>query len=269
MKWAGRLFEWKMGRPAAGLGRATACTRRDLEPAGRRQYLRAVKVLQQHWRANFLTGLAVVLPAVISLAIFRWLFGTVSNITDSLLFFLPRAWTHEREGEGTMMWYWSLAALVLAFLLITAIGRAARNYFGKQLIKGLDTLLSRVPLLNKIYSTVKQVNDAFTTSSRSAFKQVVLVEYPRKGIYSIGFLTADDMPEPRVVAGRPLCGIFIPTTPNPTSGFLIVVPADEVIRLRMSVADGIKYVISLGSIVPEHQASAARERGSLEPSHAA
>jgi uncharacterized membrane protein len=226
-----------------------------------------VKLLEQHWRANFLTGLAVVLPAVISIAIFQWLFGTVSNITDSLLFFLPRVWTHDRGGEGTMLWYWSLAALALAFLLITAIGRAARNYVGKQIIRGLDVLLSRVPLLNKIYSTVKQVNEAFTTSSKSSFKQVVMVEYPRKGLYSIGFLTADDVPEPRAVLGRQLCGVFIPTTPNPTSGFLIMVPEDEVIRLKMSVADGIKYVISLGSIIPEHQIPNARVSGLIEASH--
>ncbi len=209
----------------------------------------------------------MVLPAVISIAIFQWLFGTVSNITDSLLFFLPRVWTHDRGGEGTMLWYWSLAALALAFLLITAIGRAARNYVGKQIIRGLDVLLSRVPLLNKIYSTVKQVNEAFTTSSKSSFKQVVMVEYPRKGLYSIGFLTADDVPEPRAVLGRQLCGVFIPTTPNPTSGFLIMVPEDEVIRLKMSVADGIKYVISLGSIIPEHQIPNARVSGLIEASH--
>lgn len=223
--------------------------------------------LLHHWRANFLTGLALVLPAVVSLAIFRWLFGTVANITDSLLFFLPRIWTHERGGEGAMLWYWSLAALALAFLLITAVGRAARNYAGKQVIKGLDVLLSRVPLLNKIYSTVKQVNEAFTTSSKSSFKQVVLVQYPRQGIYSIGFLTAEDVPEPRTVVGRPLCGVFVPTTPNPTSGFLIMVPDEEVIRLTMSVADGIKYVISLGSIVPEHQVAYGRATGVIEASN--
>ncbi len=225
--------------------------------------------LLHHWRANFLAGLAVVLPAVISLAIFRWLFGTVANITDSLLFFLPRVWTHERGGEGMMLWYWSLAALAFAFLLITAVGRAARNYAGKQAIRGLDVLLSRVPLLNKIYSTVKQVNEAFTTSSRSSFKQVVLVEYPRKGIYSIGFLTAEDVPEPRAVVGRPLCGVFVPTTPNPTSGFLIMVPDEDVVRLKMSVADGIKYVISLGSIVPEHQVRHAHVAGAIEAPHVA
>lgn len=228
-----------------------------------------MKVLGEHWRANFLAGLAVVLPAVVSLAIFQWLFGTVSNITDSLLFFLPRRWTHDRGGEGAMLWYWSLAALALAFLLITAIGRAARNYVGKQVIKALDGLLSRVPLLNKIYSTVKQVNEAFTTSSRSSFKQVVLVEYPRKGLFSLGFLTADEVPEPGALVGRRLCGVFVPTTPNPTSGFLIMVPENEIVRLRMSVAEGIKYVISLGSIIPEHQLARVRESGLVEASHAA
>jgi uncharacterized membrane protein len=221
-----------------------------------------------HWqrgRADFLAGLAVVLPAIISILILRWLFVTTSTVTDTLLFFLPRTLTHAREGDGPVYWYWSLLALVLAIALIAAIGRAARNYAGRKLIEAIDRLVARVPLLNKIYGTIKQVNEAFSSTKKSSFKQVVLVEYPRPGVYSMGFLTSDTMPEPEARVGRPLDGVFIPTTPNPTSGFLIMVPDEQVIRLQISVADGIKYIISLGTLVPEHQAETARQSGVLPP----
>src|ERR1051325_4251814 len=97
------------------------------------------------WRANFYTGLAIVLPAVISIAIVKWLFGTVANVTDPLLFFLPKAWTH--QPNGPMYWWWSLFALVLAILLISLIGRMARNYIGRKLIGAADQILLRVPIL--------------------------------------------------------------------------------------------------------------------------
>lgn len=202
------------------------------------------------WRSNFFAGLAVVLPAVISIAVVLWLFGTVANITDALLFFLPRGWTHERGGEGPVFWYWSMLALLWTVLIVTFIGRFARNYFGRQLIEWVDGLLESVPLLNKIYGTVKQVNEAFGSGKKSSFKQVVLIEYPRKGVYSVGFITSEDLPEATAKTGQCLVGVFVPTTPNPTGGFLLAVPRSELVLLDMSVADGIKYVISLGAVVP-------------------
>ena len=212
-----------------------------------------MRSLMVRWRADFLTGFAVVLPAVISLAIARWLFGTISNVTDVLLFFVPRKLTHDRGGEGELYWYWSLAALVLAVLLVSLIGRGARYYVGRRLIRFIDGVLSRVPLLNKIYGTVKQVNESFSATKKSAFKQVVLLEYPRRGLYSVAFVTSDDHPEAAAKLGQPMVGVFVPTTPNPTSGFLLVVPEADVIPLHMSVSEGIKYVISLGSVMPEYR----------------
>src|ERR1041384_468456 len=90
------------------------------------------------WRANFFTGLAIVLPAVVSIAVVVWLFGTVSNITDTLLIFLPKGWTHKANGAGAMHWYWSVFALVLAVLLVGLVGSLARYYFGKKLIEWVD-----------------------------------------------------------------------------------------------------------------------------------
>lgn len=211
------------------------------------------------WRANFVAGLVVVLPAVISIAILKWLFGTVSRITDLLLFFVPRQITHAEDGRGDTYWYWSLLALVIGILLVIIVGRAARNYVGRKLIQYMDRALSQVPLLNKIYSVVKQINEAFSSTKKSSFKQVVLVEYPRRGIHSIGFITSDDVPEASSKLQQPMTGVFVPTTPNPTSGFLIMVPSSEVIRLDMSVSDGIKYIISLGAVVPEYASPTGRD----------
>lgn len=205
-----------------------------------------------HWKANFFTGLAVVLPALLSVAIVVWLFGTVSNFTDALLFFLPKRWTHERAGEGPMHWYWSLFALALAIGLITLVGRFARNYLGKKLIQLADEALLRVPLLNKIYGAIKQINEAFTSSKTTAFQQVVLVEFPRAGIYSVGFITGAQHGEVQCKTSEEVVGVFVPTTPNPTTGFIVLVPQKQVVKLDMSVADGIKYIMSLGSVAPDY-----------------
>jgi uncharacterized membrane protein len=207
--------------------------------------------LLARWRANFWAGLAIVLPGVISIALLAWLFSRIADITDTLLVFLPRRLTHQDNGVGPMYWYWSLFALVLAVFLIGLVGLLARNYVGKQLIKWLDTTLLRVPLLNKIYSATKQINDAFSSSNKDAFRTVVMVEFPRPGVYSLGFITSGQHPEVLARADEKLVCVFVPTTPNPTGGYLLLVPEEKVTKLNMSVGDGIKYIISLGSIVPE------------------
>lgn len=191
----------------------------------------------------------MLLPAIASVVVLVWFFSSVANITDTLLFFLPNKLTHLNEGLGPMYWYWRLAALVLAILLISLAGGFMRYYVGKKFIQLLDVALLRVPLLNKIYSTIKQVNEAFT-SNKSSFKQVVLVEFPRPGQRAVGFVTGEHE-EPFQAAGERIISVFIPTTPNPTSGFLILVPESEVTKLEMSVADGIKFIVSLGAIPPE------------------
>lgn len=205
-----------------------------------------------HWQTNFWAGLAVVLPAVISIAVVVWLFGTVANITDLLLFFLPRSLTHVNNGVGPMHWYWSMVAFTLAVFLISLVGLLARNYIGKRVIYWMEFGLLRVPLVNKIYSATKQVNDAFSASNKTAFRTVALVEFPHPGSYTIGFITNEQLSEVQAKTGQRMFCIFMPTTPNPTSGFLLLVPANRVIKLEMPVSDAIKYVISLGSIMPEY-----------------
>ena len=208
------------------------------------------------WRSSFLTGLAVTLPALLTLAALKWLIGTISGVTDLLLFFLPKTLTHEgliypHDGKGEMHGYWSLVALALAVVLISVVGVLARYYIGKKIIEWTDRVLMRVPLLNKFYSAIKQVNDAFAGNKHS-FKTVVLVEFPREGIYSIGFLTSEQRDEVQQKTREKVVCVFVPTTPNPTSGFLILVPEEKVTKLDMSVTDGIKYIVSLGSLSPEY-----------------
>lgn len=223
------------------------------------------KSLLARWRANFLTGLFIVLPAVISVAVLLWLFGTVANITDTLLFFLPRDITHrpgaDGPGSGPMYWYWSVAALALAVVLTSLIGRLARNYFGKKIIVWLDAAMLRIPLFNKIYGAIKQVNDAFTVGGANSFKTVVLVEFPREGMYSVGFLTSEQKQEVQAKTREQVVSVFIPTTPNPTSGFLVLVPEAKITKLDMSVPDAIKYIVSLGALAPNFAPPAGEKRG--------
>ena len=206
-----------------------------------------MKALLAYWKTAFLTGLAVVLPAAVSIGIVIWLFGTVAHFTDALLLFVPKVWTHAGNGEGPVPLYWSVLALVLAIFLVGLIGGFARYYFGKKLIQVVDLALMRVPLLNRIYSVLKQINEAFTSNRAVTFKQVVLVEFPRSGLYSLGFITGTQNGEVHAKTRKTLLSVFVPTPPL-TSGSIVLVAEADVVKLDMSVADGIKFIMSLGSV---------------------
>ncbi|MFZ0825936.1 MAG: DUF502 domain-containing protein [Verrucomicrobiia bacterium] len=209
------------------------------------------KSIFARWRACFFTGFVVTLPAIISIAALLWVFRTVSNLTDLLLFFLPKTVSHEEGGAGPIYWYWSLVAFMLAVILISVVGVLARYYIGKRMIEWMDNAMMQVPLLNKFYGAIKQVNEAFAGNKHS-FKTVVLVQFPREGMYSVGFITSEQHDEVQARLREKVLCVFVPTTPNPTSGFLILVPETQIIKLEMSVADAIKYIISLGSISQEY-----------------
>src|SRR6185295_13502776 len=125
----------------------------------------------------------------------------------------PKTWTHADGGTGAMYWYWRVFALCMAIVLIGAVGLLGRNYFGKRLIKWADLALLKVPLLNKIYGVTKQVNDAFSPGNKTAFRTVVLIEYPRADVYMIGFITGDQPEEAEQKLGQKLVCVFVPTTP--------------------------------------------------------
>jgi uncharacterized membrane protein len=147
--------------------------------------------------------------------------------------------------------YWSVTALALAILLVGLIGEIARYYFGRKLIQLVDLALMRVPLLNRVYSTLKQINEAFTSNRAATFKQVVLVEFPRPGLFSLGFITRAQNGEAQAMTPTALVSVFVPTPPL-TSGSIVLVPETEVVKLDMSVADGIKFIMSLGSVFPAY-----------------
>jgi uncharacterized membrane protein len=222
------------------------------------------KTFFARWRRSFLTGLAVSLPALLTLAAIKWLCGTISSFTDTLLFFLPfffdKKSIYANGTDGPVFSHWSLLALVLAAALITGVGVLAQYYIGRRLLEWLDALILNVPVVNKFYGAIKQVNDAFA-GNKNSFKTVVLVEFPGPGNFAVGFITHEAQGQVRPKSGTKLVAVFIPTTPNPTSGFLILVPEEKVTKLDMSVADGIKYIVSLGAIAPELPGTEAkRER---------
>jgi uncharacterized membrane protein len=209
------------------------------------------------WRRNFVTGLILILPAVVTLALLKWMFGTTTKLTNILLLPIPAEWKFINGERGEIWWYWSLAALGIAAVGVALIGQLGRYYVGKRIIAWFDSLMLGVPLLNKIYGTIKQVNEAFSSDRRSSFHTVVLVEYPRRGIYSLGFITGEQNDEVQARTKERVLSVFVPTTPNPTSGFLIMVPEKEVTRLDMPVQDGIRFIISLGSVAPEYNGAPA------------
>ena len=212
-------------------------------------------------RRNFFTGLAVVLPVIISIGVALWLFNQAVAVSDILLFpfqYRPGHWTLSdiwkdaidgKPGSESVLGGWKVIAILEAVTLTGLLGFLTRYYIGKKLVQLMDYILLNVPLLGKIYGTVKQVNQAFAGENKSNFKQVVMVEFPRKGLYSVGFVTAE---QAKTDEGESIISIFVPTTPNPTTGFLLVLPESKVVKLDMSVADGIKYIVSLGAVPPEN-----------------
>lgn len=182
---------------------------------------------------NWLVGGFVALaPLALTYYIFVWIF----NLLDGALEPVLRRWTWGNiPGIG--------AAITLALILV--VGALASNFFGKALLSAVDRVAMRTPIVRPVYQTVRQIMD--TVSSQSmAFKQVALIEYPRTGSYVLAFVTGRGAPEVERLIGKKMLNLFVPTTPNPTSGMLILLPEEEVTLLDMSVDTGLKLVISGG-----------------------
>jgi uncharacterized membrane protein len=141
-------------------------------------------------------------------------------------------------------------------LLVTGV--VAANLFGRQLVAGWESLLSRIPLVRSIYMGVKQLMEMLFSPSGQSFRKVLLIEYPRAGLWTLAFQTGVTVGEAQHKTGHDVVNVYVPTTPNPTSGFFIMVPQRDVVELEMSVDDGLKMLISMGSIVPPWQAPVAR-----------
>jgi uncharacterized membrane protein len=150
---------------------------------------------------------------------------------------------------------------LFVLILITIIGWFSRYFFGKFLFKLTESVINRLPFISTIYKSLKQIIKTFGESNMAAFSKTVLVEYPRKNSYAIGFLTRDTGGEVQSKTGQHVMNVFIPTTPNPTSGFLLMVPREDIIELDMSVGDGIKMIISGGIVVPPYNAKKGKQNG--------
>lgn len=192
-------------------------------------------------RKSFFAGLVVVVPLAASVGILFWLFTMVTN------WLLPSAL---RAGEQQLLY--RAAALVVFVLLVTSVGWVTRLVIGRRLVTLAERIVARVPLLNRIYAFVKDVSNTMLAGKKSAFQRVVLVEFPRAGSYAIGFVTSETEGEAQALTAATLVNVFVPTTPNPTSGFLIFVPREQLIPMSMSVADGMKMVISGGAVAPPY-----------------
>jgi len=201
-------------------------------------------------RANILVGLFLTIPVVATILIFNFLFRLATSWLPEQAFPGLRAIWH-----GYLLRVLTLFAIVLVLYLI---GLFMRNILGRRLYQVGDGLLTRIPLIKNIYKSVRQISESLFTQRKTLFKEVVLVEYPRKGLYSLAFVTAA-VPKhvaQRVAAGTPderCVSLFISTTPNPTSGVFILVPKSEVIPLSMPVADALTFIMSAGAVSPGEQ----------------
>jgi len=192
-------------------------------------------------RNSFFAGLLVVVPVAGSVLI---LLGFFTWLTD---FMLPSALQQQILSP-----LYRVLALVLFVALTTGVGWITRLVVGRQIIGVSETLIGRVPVLNKTYSFIKEISQTLLSGRKTMFQRVVLVQFPRPGVYSIGFVTSETEGEVQAKTRETVINVFVPTTPNPTSGFLILVPRDQVVELEMSVAEGMKMVISGGAVVPPY-----------------
>jgi uncharacterized membrane protein len=149
--------------------------------------------------------------------------------------------------------------IIIAIIMVLLTGLIAANYFGNRIIKAWDAFLDRIPLIRSIYSPLKKFSELVLSDQTQNFSKVLLIEYPRKGVYSLCFQTSKELGEVQNHSGEELVCVYIPTTPNPTSGYIVLVPQNEVKELEMSVEDALKMIISLGVVVPNPSALLDKE----------
>jgi len=190
-----------------------------------------------------ITGLLIWVPLVITVWVLSFLVGTL----DQTLLLLPERWQPRAWLGFNIPGLGSL--LTLAAVLLT--GMLGANILGQRLVRMWEAMLSRIPVVKSLYSSVKQVSDTLLSSSGQAFRKALLVQYPREGSWTIAFLTG----QPGGDVANHLTGqyvsVYVPTTPNPTSGFFLMMPRADVIELEMSVEDALKYIVSMGVVSPE------------------
>jgi uncharacterized membrane protein len=203
--------------------------------------------MSQYWKSlrnSFFAGLLVVVPVGASLGLLWW---GVTLVTA----WLPAQFSAPQHR---------LLAVVVLIGLTIGVGWMARRVIGKRLIALAEALIGQMPLLKRIYPFMKEISQTMLSGQKTMFQRVVLVEFPRSGVYSVGFVTGTTGGEAQAKINAQLLNVFVPTTPIPTNGFLILVPQDQVVNLEMSVAEGMKLVISGGTVNPPYPADGNRTR---------
>jgi uncharacterized membrane protein len=194
-------------------------------------------------RKYLIAGLLVWIPLGITFLVIK----AVVGFLDKILLLLPDAY------QPANVFGFNIPGLgvVFAVLLVLATGMILANLVGKRIIAAWENVLARIPIVRNLYSAVKQIMEALLATDAKSFRSVLLVEYPRKGVWSLALMTSDDLGEVQDKTESDVVSVFIPTTPNPTSGFVLMVPRREVIFLEMSVEEGLKMIISMGVVVPD------------------
>jgi uncharacterized membrane protein len=184
-------------------------------------------------RRYFITGFLISIPLGATIIILVWIFNAVDNLLQPLI---NQIWGHDIPGVGFGV------TVVLIFL----VGVIASNVLGKRLIRYGESLLGRVPIFRQLYSTIKHIVDSFSAPDKTSFLQVVLVEFPRKGMRTIGFVTNELTDK----SGKKTLNVLIPNSPNPMSGFLEIVREEEVVRTKVSVDQALQMIVSAGRMTP-------------------
>ena len=193
-------------------------------------------------RKWLIAGLLVIVPLVITLGVLNWIIGTL----DQTLAILPEAWQPDKllgvhiPGFG----------VILTLLILLIVGGIASNFIGRKLVGWGDALVRRIPVVRSIYSSVKQVSDTVFSDSGNAFRTAVMVQWPREGVCTVAFVTGQPNGEVAALLRDDYVSVFVPTTPNPTGGYFVLVRKSECIELEMSVDAALKYIVSMGVVAP-------------------
>lgn len=223
----------------------------------KRAALRARTGALRAFRRYFMAGLLIWLPIIATVIVVRF----ILELVDRTLVLLPAGWQPEALTGLSVPGFGAVFALVI--LLLT--GLLVTNFVGRALVEFWEDLLHRIPFVRAIYGGVKSFSETLLSNSGASFKKVLLVQYPRAGVWSIGFQTASDLAEIDARTGAPQVCVFVPTTPNPTSGFIVMVPRSEVLELSMSVDAAMKMIVTLGVVTPAAGAAAAEAKSEARP----
>lgn len=196
------------------------------------------------FRNAFISGALLLAPLIVTI----WAFGAIIELVGGTFRPLYEHWIP--ESLQRIPFLWNLLATFAVLLLVTLLGYLSSYVFGKYFLSIVERAIQRIPGIGPVYNSVKQIVATFGTQNRNLFNKVVLVEFPRKGVWTLGFLTNKQQGEAQSLVGAETWTVFVPTTPNPTSGFLLMLPPHDIVELEMSVGDGMKMIISGGAVVP-------------------